>query len=112
VLLPKNKPIRDKQYRIWLSGLPCVLTGRPDVQVAHIGRLGMGIKNGDDKCLPLSCEKHAEQHAMGSEAKFWAKYGKTMREVEELCNALWFRQHDTDAALMLIAKFKRGVTHG
>lgn len=73
-------------------------------------RLGMGIKSSDDRCVPLSCEKHSEQHHMGSEDKFWAKYGKTIEQVDELCNGLWVRQYQDDA-LLILTRFRKGITN-
>lgn len=79
----KRKRVTDEQHLRWLGTLPCVITGRRPVEVAHIRfadpsygkrETGMAEKPDDRWALPLSPVLHREQHA-GSERLFWAKYG-------------------------------------
>jgi len=110
MLIPKTKPARDEKFRRWIASLPCCITGLiGQSQCAHIKRLGMGIKSSDYRTLPLSWQKHAEQHACGDEAKFWAKYGKTMEDVDALANALHLCQYDDKAAYRILQHFKKGM---
>lgn len=110
MLIPKKNPVRDERYRRWISSLPCAITGvQGETQCAHISRLGMGIKASDKDTIPLSWQKHQEQTLTGKESKFWSKYGKTMDQVYELANGLWVRQYQDDEALLIIARFKRGI---
>jgi len=111
LLIPKIDPPRSKKYRQWIASLNCAITGsRGECQCCHISRVGMGMKSSDYRTIPLNFKLHDEQTKTGSEVKFWAKYGKTMQEVDELANALNVVQYDDDRALMILAKFRRGVT--
>ena len=62
VAVPKEpKPVRSKPYRMLVASLPCVLTGRIDVQAAHGNRgKGQGLKTCDLTCFPLSIAAHRE----------------------------------------------------
>lgn len=54
----KEKKIRDKAFRKWLSTLPCMkckIEGYS--QAAHFEKGGMGYKGGDDSCRPLCCAR-------------------------------------------------------
>lgn len=71
-------------YLAFLRKLPCVLTGKRPVEAAHIrfadkawGKplTGIGVKPSDRWCLPLSPDKHREQHAAGNERTWWKKQG-------------------------------------
>ena len=112
MLLPKTKYIRDKRHLKFISTLPCVVTGSNEVQASHIrsGMGGMGLKSGDNCVLPLNWEVHQRQHAMGSEAAFWAKYGG-IEKAKELANALWLRTGQREECLKLITRFRRGFIH-
>ena len=110
MLIQKIKPERNEKYRRWIASLPCCITGKQgETQCAHISRVGMGMKSSDFETIPLHFVKHDEQTKTGSEAKFWAKYGKTMDDVYALANALNVKQYDTDAAYLVLARFKRGI---
>lgn len=74
----------DPAHLELIRKLPCLLGGEGKVEAAHVrmsdaafGKLnsGMGQKPDDAWCLPLSAEKHREQHGAGSERWFWEEYG-------------------------------------
>ena len=79
----KAKPRKQEPYLDFIRTLPCVITGQTEVQAAHLsteakewghkGR-GKGQKASDRWCLPLSPEKHTEQHR-GDEMAFWDRHG-------------------------------------
>ena len=80
---PKAKPVKDKGYLSWLHRLPCILDGSSPVEAAHLstpnaryGHAGRGLsqKASDRWALPLSPEKHREQHE-GNEIVFWDRHG-------------------------------------
>ena len=69
-MIPKQKPLRDKKYLLWLRDQPCIISGqraRPDdaVEACHIGTLGKGIKSPDDETLPMLHSHHAKAHQSG-----------------------------------------------
>lgn len=69
----KVNRIRDPEWLKAVSEMPCVLTGRPQTQAAHIRYChggGMGLKPSDDRVVPLNHVLHAKQHSMG-EVRFW-----------------------------------------
>ena len=80
---PKTKAVKSAGYLDFIRGLPCVITGRHDVEAAHLsyaapkyghyGR-GRGSKAPDRWALPLSNEAHRVQHS-GNEEQFWKATG-------------------------------------
>jgi len=75
MLIPKNKPIRDKDHLAFVRKLPCCVTLRNSepCEAAHVrfhGNGGMGMKPGDNFVVPLSSEQHRKQHAI-SESVYW-----------------------------------------
>ncbi len=83
----KAKPKKDEGYLNFVRSLPCVITGRPGAEAAHVsfanmragatGR-GKGQRASDRFALPLHPDQHRllpdAQHNMG-ERKFWADHG-------------------------------------
>jgi hypothetical protein len=78
-----SRPVKEKPYLAWLHDLPCIVTGRLDVEAAHIsypapayGKLGRGKgqKESDRCAVPLCPEEHRNQHSMG-ERTYWALHG-------------------------------------
>lgn len=108
MLLPKQNRIRDKKHRIFISQLPCLVSGATNVQCCHIrsGCFSAGMKPCDSLCLPLSCEEHSEQHRVG-EVKYWEPYGGTERATE-LAKELYKHTGDRDKALELMEEFTDG----
>lgn len=86
---PKRRPEKRSDYLSWLHTLPCCVTGRNDVEAAHLssanpwyghyGR-GRGTKAPDRFALPLSKAEHNKQHSMG-EAEYWASTGINPHEL-------------------------------
>jgi uncharacterized membrane protein len=65
-VLLKTPPLRDRAYLDSLRDEPCIITGRRgEVDPAHIGTAGRGIKNRDDWALPISHAIHVEMHQHG-----------------------------------------------
>lgn len=108
MLLPKQEHIKDKKHLKWLASLPCVLTGAVNVQSAHIregNNSGMGRKPSDNQAIPLSVEKHREQHTM-KESAFYELHGKTLDQVKELARNLYKISGMTREAHWMIAEFR------
>ena len=73
----KQETFDSENYRRWIATLPCLITGRTNVQCAHIRRgwdAGTGRKPPDYRTVPLCVEEHARQHEIG-ELKYWYNYG-------------------------------------
>jgi hypothetical protein len=105
--MQKIKPIRSEKHRRFIASLPCVISGRSDVQAAHIRRgnvCGTGLKPGDNCCVPLSIEEHAKQHVIG-ELRYWYPYGG-YEKATVLAKSLYAVSGDREKALELIAGFK------
>ena len=68
----RQEPIRDREYLDYLRTCSCVISGRrgDDVDPAHIGTLGRGVKFHDWGALPLDHDLHMTAHQMG-ELSFW-----------------------------------------
>lgn len=77
----------DRDHLAWLGTLPCIITGRRPVHVAHIryadpiyGKPGTGIgeKPSDKWCVPLLHSLHLDgpeaQHGQ-NEKMFWLRHG-------------------------------------
>lgn len=65
--LQKNKPVRSKQYRLWVSTLPCANCGIVnDTVIPHhligVGQGSMGGKACDLDLMPLCFDCHQEIH--------------------------------------------------
>lgn len=82
-LLPPRKSAEESRYFGFIASLPCAVSLRHGVQVAHVRfadawfnkpPTGVGIKPRVPYCLPLTPEMHAEQSNMG-EREFWTEYG-------------------------------------
>jgi hypothetical protein len=74
LMFPKVNPVRDREYLDWLRTQPCIITGRrgDDIDPAHIGTLGKGIKSSDDEAVSLSNEYHRMAHDKGEMSVFRA----------------------------------------
>ena len=103
----KNPRIRDNKHLRFVASLPCAVTGRGDVQAAHIshGRNSMGMKAGDNRTVPLNFEVHARQHSLGSEIFFWDQYGGIEYAIL-LAESLYANTGNRENCLDLIKKFR------
>lgn len=75
-------------------------------QAAHIrtgNGAGMGLKSGDDNCVPLCIRCHREQHEH-SEVKYW---GRRLEKAKDLAKTLYAITGNTDEALLLLVRFSR-----
>lgn len=106
----KTPRIRDKKHLKFISTLPCVVSGKGEVQAAHIstGRNSMGMKSGDNRTLPLNWEVHARQHWLGRESFFWEQYGGVDAAIS-LAERLYENTGDTDKCLELIINFRAKI---
>lgn len=107
MLLPKQKYIRNKSHRRFIASLPCLITGRDDVQSCHIrieNNAATALKSSDDCCAPLCIEQHRLQHEIGERA-YWKPYLGHKRATK-LTKALYGVTGDREAALELIEEWK------
>ena len=97
----------DKAHLDFIRGLPCLITGKRPVEAAHIryadaryGKLEVGgaEKPHDKYAVPLSPEKHAEQH-QGNEKEFWAKAGI---DPVQIAQSLWSNTGDDEVCEIII----------
>lgn len=95
--LPKRRPAKRGTYLAWIHTLPCVVTGRNEVQAAHVsyampwyghyGR-GKGTKAPDRFALPLCASEHTRQHSMNEKA-FWDSVGINPHELANTLFGIW-----------------------
>ncbi len=111
LLNPKHNPIRDVKHRKFIASLPCAACRTANfTQCAHIGRLGMGIKSGDDLTVPLCAVRpgqegcHTIQHRIGEE-KFWERFGG-VDKAKELAQQLYAVSGNWEKACGLIVRFR------
>lgn len=80
---PKTKAVKSASYLAFIRTLPCCVTGRRDVEAAHLsfpatkyGHYGRAksSKTHDRWALPLSSDAHRVQHS-GNEEQFWLAVG-------------------------------------
>ena len=68
----------------WLHTIPCLVCDHPDVHAHHITyaeQSGMGLKVGDNWCVPLCATHHHELHTYGlGEKMFWIMNGIDPKE--------------------------------
>lgn len=107
-----SKPVKDKPYLDWIRDLPCIVTGRLNVQAAHISYLapqhgklgrGKGAKESDRWAIPLCAEEHRIQHTMNEQA-YWASRGIDPCVV---ALALYGAYPNSGLALIVIQNIKR-----
>lgn len=110
----KEKPIEDKNHRIFISTLPCASCQTPDLsQCAHLKRRGKGYKAGDNETLPLCCQRYSINgcHA-DSEKKekvYFEKFGGFDKAME-LAQALYDNTGNREKCLRLIRDFGIGFS--
>lgn len=103
----KEPKIRSEKHRRFIASLPCIVCGATDTQAAHIrtgNGAGMGLKSGDDCCVPLCVRCHSEQHRY-SERKYW---GKNLDKAQRAAQELYRLSGDRDRALTEIVRFRNG----
>ena len=76
--VPKNPPLRDREYLDHLQTERCAITGQfgnatETVEAMHLGAF-KGMKRGDDETLQVLHHFHAEAHQSLSEAEMLRKY--------------------------------------
>lgn len=68
----KPQRFRSRAYRMHVASLRCCVCGGPS-QPHHLLRTpekGMGMKSGDNWCIPLCPAHHHELHQDGNETRF------------------------------------------
>jgi hypothetical protein len=106
ITMGKENRIRDEKHRRFIASLPCCVTGlEGETQCAHVseGRHSIGMKSGDNNCLPLSVDEHRIQHEIG-EQNYWFSFGG-LAKAKRLANNLYDVSGDMDAALALLESF-------
>jgi hypothetical protein len=106
----KRKYIRDEKHRRFIASLPCIITGKSDVQCAHIRKGnhgGAGLKPSDEYCVPLCVSQHSYQGDIG-EVAFWYPYGGYIR-ASELALELYACTGNREKALEVIARWKASI---
>jgi hypothetical protein len=106
MMIPKNKPIRNKAHLEFIRGLSCCVCGRFPCDAAHVRSGtggGMGIKPGDNFTIPMCRPCHQKQHYVG-EKNF---HGGSTERVIELANALWVMTGQKEQAAERIARFRK-----
>jgi hypothetical protein len=112
----RQKRPREKAeaHLAFIRTLPCVVTGRPGVEAAHIrfGSLihgkrptGMSEKPSDKWVLPLSPEEHRRQHD-GNEQHYWRRHGIDPLVIAAL---LWAATGDEEAGQAICENARRLV---
>ncbi len=105
----------DRQHLAFVSTLPCVITGRPGVQVCHLRssclplnkrHTGMREKPDDRFVLPMIPQMHARQHSM-NEVRFWTAMGWQWQDTVQLALDLYKHTGDEDTCKRLIARARR-----
>jgi len=99
--------IRDKKHREWLSTLPCARCSAYGSCAAHIrvgGGGGMGIKPGDENCIPLCHACHSWQHQHGERTCY-----RDIDKAHDLARALWLFSGNDFEALSVMAKMRPEV---
>ena len=90
-MLLKTKPVRSKKHLEHLRGMPCMLCRAPG-EAHHLlraGGKGMGMKAGDDKCVPLCHDHHMQLHGNGDERDFFELHGWEYEKVVHLAEVLY-----------------------
>lgn len=105
----KRQRVKDDAHLAWLRTLPCTITGTMPVEAAHIRyadpaygkrETGAGEKPSDRFALPLSPDKHREQHR-GDERAFWARHGIDPLQV---ATALYLNSGDDDQGRLILTQ--------
>ena len=103
--MQKVAKIRSEAHRRFIASLPCCVCGADDVQAAHIrtgNGAGMGLKSGDNYCVPLCIRCHLKQGE--GERKFW---GPHLEQANALANALFLISKEHERGLMHVARFRK-----
>lgn len=110
----KRKREHDDEHLKWLRTLPCVITGERPVDAAHVRyadpiygkpETGKGERPSDKWTVPLSAEKHREQHS-GNEREFWARHGL---DPLRIALALHACSGDDDQAAIILREARAAV---
>lgn len=108
MLIPKQKIIRDRAFRMWIASLPCLkckIYGRS--QAAHLDKIGKGIKGCDSSCRPLCTVSFDglgchEKHDQYLEEDYWKLNRRIALDLP--IYPLW-QAGKPDIAMMMLARF-------
>lgn len=107
-----SKRVKDDAYLKWIRTLPCIVTGRTEVEAAHVsyaapeyGKLGRGLgsKESDRWTIPLCPSEHSRQHR-GNEREYWRSVGIDPCIV---AMALWSAYPNRDRAMVVISNTRK-----
>lgn len=107
-MIEKQDTFDSEKYRRWIASLPCVVTGKKEVQCAHIRKgylAGASRKPPDWRALPLYHKEHSYQHKIG-ELKYWYPYGG-YETAAVLAKQLYEVRFNTGEAVKLIEEYRR-----
>ena len=108
-----SKRVERPNYLDWIRSLPCIVTGKSEVDAAHIsfpspsdGKLGRGLsrKESDRWTLPLCRDEHRRQSNM-NEREYW--HAVNIDPVR-VCLALYGAYPDHELALLIIRNARAG----
>jgi len=91
--------MKSRAYRQYISTIPCLICGNPEVQVHHLlrtGEHGIGKKSGDEWCVPLCVRHHDQLHRNGDEVIFFGLHGFDYVKVKRWClngSQAWIKIH-------------------
>lgn len=90
---PRRGPLRDRRLREFIRQHPCAVCGTlRNVECAHTGPHGLGVKSGDDTGIPLCFWDHQGSneslHALGPE-RFQKLHGLKIGALVKELNAEW-----------------------
>lgn len=116
--------VKDKGFLAFLHKLPCVVTGIPSVEAAHIRyaaprygkpETGMGRKSDDRWAVPLSANEHREsryaQHNVG-EKQYWRALRIDPCLVSTLLYAAYVNEPTEDDAVRVCRSILSSARYG
>ena len=118
----KHKPIRNKNFMIFVANRECSLHNHSTyrcsggVQAHHLlkpwdGYRGMGLKAGDNNCIPLCQRHHAHLHDKhGNEDTFWQLFKLPEDYGRIVSQSLWYSFKLGVSMEEKISKFKDLIT--
>jgi hypothetical protein len=114
---PRRRPQKRSDYLAWVHTLPCCVTGRNDIQAAHLsfaspwhGHYGRakGTKAPDRFALPLCQAEHARQHSMNERA-YWDSVGINPHELANTLFGIFNDYDEYEATQRATARIMSGL---
>lgn len=103
--LRESSVVRCPGYLKWLRGCDCILPGKYNhkcegrIEAHHLQSLraiegGMGMKVGDNRCVPLCSLAHQEIHSKG-QPEFERYYSYFPGDLEDIAEGHWHHPKNT-----------------